>query len=131
MAHGKTAELFQSSSAASSAHKAVDGNTSDAASSGACAQTTNSSHSWWKVDLGRPYLLTGMRIYNRERGGTFVGCLFVSFFLSVYVSVWGWLLCVYVRVCRRAGGCAFVRACAFACFFPSLANTSLEIVNNK
>jgi len=87
MAEGKTAELFQSSSAASSAHKAVDGNISDAASSGACAQTTNSSHSWWKVDLGRPYLLTGMKIYNRERGGTFVGWLFVCVFVCFFLSL--------------------------------------------
>jgi len=105
MAVGKSAELFPSSSAASSAHKAVDGNTSDAANSGACAQTTNSPHSWWKIDLGRPYLLTGIKIYNRERGGTFVVCLFLSFlFICLCVGV-GFMcmcvLCVCVRVCVR------------------------------
>jgi len=78
LALGETAELFPSSSAASLAYKAVDGNTSDAASSGACAQTTNSAHVWWKVDLGRPYSLTGIKIYNRERGGTFVVFLLFS-----------------------------------------------------
>ena len=51
------------------ADKAVDGNTSDAATSGACAHTNHSPYSWWKVDLGRTYLLTGIKIYNRERGG--------------------------------------------------------------
>ena len=59
------------------ADKAVDGSTSNAASSGACAHTTYSSRSWWKVDFGRPYLLTGIKIYNRERGGTFV--VFIMF----------------------------------------------------
>ena len=109
MALRKSAELFPSSSAASSAHKAVDGNTSDAASSGACAQTTNKPHSWWKVDLGRPYLLTGIKIYNRERGGTFVClfvCLFVCMFICLYVCVWVGFVCVYffihwyIRLCE-------------------------------
>jgi len=49
------------------ADKAVDGNTSALT----CAHTTDSSFSWWKVDLGRPYLLTGIKIFNRERGGMF------------------------------------------------------------
>jgi len=49
------------------ADKAVDGNTSDRAR----AHTTDSSFSWWKVDLGRPYLLTGIKIFNRDRGGMF------------------------------------------------------------
>jgi len=66
------------------ADKAVDGSTSNAASSGACANTTYSAHSWWKVDLGQPYLLTGIKIYNRERGGMIVVfCLFCLLFIKI------------------------------------------------
>ena len=111
MAVGKSAELFQSSSTASSAHKAVDGDTSDSASSGACAQTTQSSHSWWRVDLGRSYLLTGMKIYNRERGSTFVVCLCVYLFICLFVFVFVCLGCVCACACVRA----CVRACVCVC----------------
>ena len=117
MAVGKSAELFQSSSTASSAHKAVDGDTSDAASSGACAQTTHSSHSWWRVDLGRSYLLTGMKIYNRERGSTFVVCLcvylFNCLFVFVFVCLFRMCACVRVRACVRVCVCACARVCVY------------------
>jgi len=54
------------------ADKAVDGNISDSVDSGSCAYTTYSNYSWWKVDLGRPYLLSGIKIYNRERSSNFL-----------------------------------------------------------
>jgi len=69
MALGKFALQGSDTYQTSTADKAVDGNTSDAASSGACAHTTNSPYSWWMVDLGHPYLLTGIKIYTMERGG--------------------------------------------------------------
>jgi len=69
MALGKPVRQGPDTYQTSTADKAVDGNTSDAAISGACATATNRPYSWWKVDLERPYLLTGIKIYNRERGG--------------------------------------------------------------
>jgi len=77
MALGKLAMQGQGTYKLSTADKAVDGNTSEAANSGACAHTTEWS-SWWKVDIGRPYLLTGIKIYNRERGSEFLKSLFVG-----------------------------------------------------
>ena len=78
MALGKFAMQGNGTYKTFTADKAIDNNTSNTASSGACAHTTHSSHSWWKVNLGRPYLLTGIKIYNRERGGEF----FPSFMLN-------------------------------------------------
>ena len=72
------------------ADKALDGNTSDAASYGTCAHTTNSSHSWWKVDLGKSFLITGIQIYNRERGGMIV---FFYFLYIVEYLTSTWSLC--------------------------------------
>jgi len=72
MAVGKSATQGPRTYRTYTADRAVDGNTSDAASGGACAHTVYQSWSWswWKVDLGRSYLLTGIKIFNRERGGT-------------------------------------------------------------
>ena len=82
MALGKFALQGSDTYQTSTADKAVDGNTSDAATSGACAHTTDSPYSWWMVDLGRPYLLTGIKIYNRERGREFL-LLFMFMYSTV------------------------------------------------
>ena len=81
MALGKIAMQGPATYGISTADRAVDGHTSDAASGGACAHTTSNSQSWWKVDLRKPYLITGILIYNRERGGTNVFFLFPILFI--------------------------------------------------
>jgi len=86
IAFGKIAEQGPETLETSTADKAVDGDTSDAASSGACAQTVNSSHSWWKVDLGRPYLLTGIKIFTSEGGGTFVCCFKAKLWCFLFIE---------------------------------------------
>jgi len=53
------------------ADKAVDGYPSREADQGMCAHTNDapSSQSWWSVDLGDAYRITGVKIGNRERKG--------------------------------------------------------------
>jgi len=53
------------------ADKAVDGNPSREADQNMCAHTDDapSSQSWWTVDLGDAYRITGIKIRNRERKG--------------------------------------------------------------
>jgi len=51
----------------STADKAVDGNT-NVSDSGTCARTSFDSYAWWKVNLGKPYLVTGIKIHNSEWG---------------------------------------------------------------
>jgi len=79
MAVGKFALQGQGTYLTYTADKAVDGNITGSVSSGTCAHTTNRFNSWWKVDLGRPYLLTGIKIYNRERVGEFFRLLVLRF----------------------------------------------------
>ena len=54
----------------SSAEKAVDGGGSKA--DGKCAGTDVGSvtnRAWWRVDLGQTYMIQGIRIVNRNKGG--------------------------------------------------------------
>jgi len=53
-----------------SAEKAVDGDTSNTA--GNCAHTTVGSPAWWRVDLGKRFLVTGLKLFNRARGSTYL-----------------------------------------------------------
>ena len=53
-----------------SADKAVDGDTSN--TKGNCAHTTVGSPAWWKVDLGKRFLVTGLKLFNRARGCTYL-----------------------------------------------------------
>ena len=57
------------------ATNAVDGNTGPW-SSATCSHTTPGSAenpAWWRVDLGEPYRISGIKIYNRERVGKLFG----------------------------------------------------------
>jgi len=51
-----------------SAPKAVDGSRNADASGEMCSHTGFNGHqrSWWQVDLGQRYNITGIAIYNRE-----------------------------------------------------------------
>ena len=53
------------------ADKAVDGDTSKNADLDMCAHTDDdpSTQSWWTVDLGDAYRVTGIKIFNREQKG--------------------------------------------------------------
>ena len=53
-----------------SADKAVDGDTSN--TEGNCAHTTVGSPAWWRVDLGKRFLVTGIKLFNRPRGRTYL-----------------------------------------------------------
>ncbi|WAR24621.1 FUCL6-like protein, partial [Mya arenaria] len=56
------------------ANLAVDGNESHSADSGACAHTTEGNDTykaWWKLDLGQPYWISGIKIFNREHKQTY------------------------------------------------------------
>ena len=57
----------QSPSGLSSAAKAVDGNKNPNYHAGSCSHThpDDLSH-WWRVDLGRMYLITKVEIRNRD-----------------------------------------------------------------
>jgi len=54
---------------------AVDGDTSAADTAHlTCAHTNEGNEtipSWWSVDLGNMYPITGVKIYNRQAGGKF------------------------------------------------------------
>ena len=55
--------------------KAVDGKTANTDFAIYCAHTdwnTWTTEAWWRVDLGDTYRLTGIKIYNRNRIGTFM-----------------------------------------------------------
>jgi len=57
-------------------NKAVDGDTTHSGSVTCtdCAHTdlynTGATETWWRVDLGDTYRLTGIKIYNRDRRRT-------------------------------------------------------------
>jgi len=53
-----------------SADKAVDGDTSNTA--GNCAHTTVGYPAWWRVDLAKRFLVTGLKLFNRARGRTYL-----------------------------------------------------------
>jgi len=66
-----------------SADKAVDGDTSNTA--GNYAHTTVGSPAWWRVDLGKRFLVTGLKLFNRARGRTY---LRIFIFIIHLVYVW-------------------------------------------
>ena len=66
VAYKKFALQSSNMSEISTADKAVDGYRY-----ATCAVTLFSSYAWWKVSLGKPYLVTGIKIHSTERGGRF------------------------------------------------------------
>jgi len=59
------------------ADKAVDGDTSN--TEGKCAYTTVGSPAWWRVDLGKRVLVTGLKLYNRAKGRMFLPFSYILF----------------------------------------------------
>ena len=65
------------------ADKAVDGDTSNTEEK--CAYTTVGSPAWWRVDLGKPVLVTGLKIFNRAKGRMFLPYSYI-FIMHVVLS---------------------------------------------
>ena len=65
-----------------SADKAVDGDTSN--TEGNCAHTTIGSPAWWRVDLGKRFLVTGLKLFNRARGSTYLR----NFLFIIHLLMW-------------------------------------------
>ena len=65
-----------------SADKAVDGDTSNTA--GNYAHTTLGFPAWWRVDLGKRFSVTGLKLFNRARGRTYLcNCIYIIHLVHV------------------------------------------------
>ena len=65
VARGKAATQSSTYSTASTASRAVDGNTNGTFSAGGSSSTNNNTNAWWQVDLGASYALDSIQLWNR------------------------------------------------------------------
>jgi len=75
IASNKATEQFPDNFGGGTSDKAVDGYKRHALSADMCAHTNwfaSTTVAWWRVDLGDWYILTGVKIFNRDQAGMFL-----------------------------------------------------------
>jgi len=63
----KFAEQHPGTFGSAVASLAVNGNVTVNNDGYTCAHTTNGTPAYWEVELGAPYKISGIKIYNRDR----------------------------------------------------------------
>ncbi|KAI8489900.1 hypothetical protein Bbelb_322610 [Branchiostoma belcheri] len=66
VALGKTADQTSTLASGGAASRAVDGNTNTVFNNGSCTHTQDETGPSWWVDLGQPYMMTRIVIFNRQ-----------------------------------------------------------------